>query len=286
MSGRVALVTDSTAMLPADLVAQHDIIVVPLQVMIGKRCYREGVDPEATPGAIAAALRKGTPVSTSRPSPQALLDAYRDAHVRGAEAVVSLHLSGELSGTFESAQLAARDAPLPVRPVDTGQLGMAVGYAVRTVAERLAAGAAAEEAAAAGTDRARRTTSLFYVDTLEYLRRGGRIGAAARLVGSALAVKPLLTVAEGRIVPLEKVRTAARALSRLADLAVEAAGTDRVEVGVAHLASSERAGRLADELSGRVADNLAGTEVVVGEVGAVIGAHAGPGLVGVVVAPR
>ena len=191
-----------------------------------------------------------------------------------------------MSGTFESAQLAARDASLPVRVVDTRQLGMATGFAVLTAAEVLERGGSAEEAAGAALARADATTSLFYVDTLEYLRRGGRIGAAAALLGSALAVKPLLEIVDGRIGPREKVRTAARALSRLEELAVTAAADRQVDVAVAHLANPDRAGVLAEHLGRRLAANLSDREVSVGEVGAVIGAHVGPGMVAVVISPR
>jgi DegV family protein with EDD domain len=200
--------------------------------------------------------------------------------------VLSVHLSGEVSGTFESAQLAARAASLPVLTVDTRQLGMATGYAVLAAADVLDAGRPAEAAAGAALARAGATTSLFYVDTLEYLRRGGRIGAAAALLGSALAVKPLLTVTDGRIRPLEKVRTSSRALARLEELAVAAADDQKVDVAVAHLSAEDRAQELAKRLGTRLEANLEGREVFVGEVGAVIGAHVGPGMVAVVVAPR
>ncbi len=281
---RVAIVTDSTAMVPADVARERGIAVVPLQVVIGARSYDEGSD-EATPETIAAALREWTPVSTSRPSPGVFVEAYRDAAAAGAEQVVSIHLSGEVSGTFESAQLAARESPVPVLTVDTRQLGFATGYAVLAAADVLAEGGTAEAAAAAARERAEGTTSLFYVDTLEYLRRGGRIGTAAALLGSALAVKPLLGVVEGRIAMREKVRTSGRALGRLEELAVEAAGDREVAVAVAHLSAADRAQTLAERLSTRLEGNLAGRAVVLGEVGAVIGAHVGPGMVAVVVAP-
>ncbi|HET6627042.1 MAG TPA: DegV family protein [Nocardioidaceae bacterium] len=286
MPGRVVLVTDSTASLPPELAAKHSIIVVPLQVVIGAKCYDEGVEGGATPETVAEALRAWTPVSTSRPSPAAMLEAYEQAASEGAEEIVSVHLSSEMSGTYESAQLAARDASVPVTPVDSRQLGMATGFAVLTAADVLASGGSAADAAAAAARRARDTTSLFYVDTLEYLRRGGRIGAGAALLGSALSVKPLLGLEDGRIGSREKVRTAARALSRLEELAVEAAGERDVDVAVAHLANPERAELLAGNLRERLCDNLGGRGVEVGEVGAVIGAHVGPGMVAVVVAPR
>lgn len=286
MSRTVALVTDSTAMLPREVVERHGIAVVPLQVVIGARSYDEGVDPDVTPETIAAALREWTPVSTSRPTPAAFLEAYTTAHEGGADEVLSVHLSGEMSGTYESAQLAARDAPLPVRTVDTRQLGLATGFAVLAAAEVLERGGSSEEAAGAALARADGTTSLFYVDTLEYLRRGGRIGAAAALLGSALAVKPLLEIVDGRIATREKVRTSARALGRLEELAVAAAADGQVDVAVAHLANEDRAGVLAEHLGRRLRANLSEREVLVGEVGAVIGAHVGPGMVAVVVSRR
>jgi DegV family protein with EDD domain len=286
MAGRTSIVTDSTALLPPELAEARGIAVMPLQVIIGGRSYDEGRDPAATPEAIAAALREWVPVSTSRPTPQAFLEAYEQAVRAGASEVLSIHLSGDLSGTFESAQLAAREASVPVHTVDSRQLGMATGFAVLAAADVLDAGGSAEQAAAAARTRAQGTSSLFYVDTLEYLRRGGRIGAAAALLGSALAVKPLLTLADGRIASLEKVRTSTRALSRLEELAVAAAGDRQVDVAVAHLANPERAEQLAGALRDRLAANLDGRDVSVGEVGAVIGAHVGPGMVAVVVAPR
>ena len=285
MSRTIALVTDSTASLPPDLAERRDIVVVPLQVVIGARSYDEGVDGGATPETVAAALREWTPVSTSRPTPAAMLQAYKLAANAGASEVVSIHLSGDLSGTFESALLAAREAPIPVTPVDSRQLGMATGFAVLTAADVLDSGGSAAEAAAAARDRADAMTSLFYVDTLEYLRRGGRIGAAAALLGSALSVKPLLTLEDGRVASLEKVRTSGKALSRLEELAAGAAGQKQVDIAVAHLANPERANLLATNLRRRLSENLGSRQIEAGEVGAVIGAHVGPGMVAVVVAP-
>ena len=285
---RVAVVTDSTATLPPDLAAERGITVVPLQVVMGAKAHAEG-SPEAEPAKVAAALREWTPVSTSRPTPAALLEVYRTAATRGAEAVVSVHLSAELSGTYESATLAAKRAPIPVTPVDTRQVGFATGYAALAAADVVDAGGTAEDAAEAARERAAAATSLFYVDTLEYLRRGGRIGPAAALLGGALSMKPLLTVEDGRIETLEKVRTAGRALGRLADLVVAAAressGDGPVQVGVAHLASPQRAGLLAEELAVRLAAQLAGRRVQCAELGAVLAAHVGPGMVAACVAP-
>lgn len=285
-TGSVAVVTDSTASIPAEVAAARGITVVPLQVVIGATSLDEGVEGGATPEMLAEALRQWTPVSTSRPNPEVMLGVYEAVASAGAAEIVSVHLSAELSGTFESAQLAAARAPVPVHTVDSRQVGIGTGFAVVAAADARDAGGSAEEVVSAAKKRAGATTSLFYVDTLEYLRRGGRVGAAAALVGSALAVKPILKVEDGRVGPFEKVRTATRALARLADLAVEAAGESPVDAAVAHLASRDRADQLADVLRERLGGALEDREVHVGEVGAVLGAHVGPGMVAVSVARR
>ena len=277
----VALVTDSTAYLPDEAVARYGIDVVPLSVVVGDRVLAEGI--EVTPGDVADALRRKVQVTTSRPNPEAFAAAYRAAAERGAEGVVSLHLSAELSGTYEAAVLAAEAAEIPVRVVDTRMVAMALGYCVLTAAEVAGNGGGVDEVATAAEKRAGATTGFFYVDTLEYLRRGGRIGAARAMLGSALAVKPLLHLSGGRIEPLEKVRTSSRAIARLEEIAIHRAGAGEVDLAVHHLAAEAGARQLAERLRERVPGLR---ELYVGEVGAVIGAHVGPGLLAVVVSPR
>jgi DegV family protein with EDD domain len=279
----VAIVTDSTAYLPQSVVDAHGIHVVPLHVVIAGTEFSEGVDVSTEE--VAAALRAFKPVSTSRPSPQAFLDVYEKAAADGADAIVSVHISADMSSTVESAHLAAGHAPVPVHVVDSRSLGMAMGYAVVSAAELAASGASAEDVAAQASSRARASTVVFYVDTLEHLRRGGRIGAASALLGSALAIKPILGLSDGSIEPLEKVRTATRALARLEELAAEAcvAAPDGVDVAVHHLDSAARAQTLADRLGERLAGSAA---VSVVELGAVVGAHVGPGTIAVAVSPR
>jgi len=277
----VAIVTDSTAYLPLDLVARQGIRVVPLHVILGGRQFSEGVD--VTTAEVAAALRKFTPVSTSRPSPQAFLDTYEAAAANGADAVVSVHISSDMSGTVESASLAASQSPIPVEVVDSRSMGMAMGYAVLSAAIAAQRGQEAKAVAAIASSRAGAATVIFYVDTLEYLRRGGRIGAASALLGSALAIKPLLALSDGHIQAIEKVRTAFRALSRLEELAIQAAdaaGEPGVDIAVHHLDSQTRARDLVDRLQARVAST---STVVLVELGAVVGAHVGPGTIAVAV---
>ncbi len=280
VSGRVAIVTDSTASLPDDVAESRGVIVVPLQVVVGAQAFDEG--RQATQQTVANALRSFDPVSTSRPPPEAFASAYEEAAAGGATAVVSVHLSAEVSGTYDSAVLAAGQVDVPVIVVDSRQVGLATGFAALSAADASERGAAAEEVAEAARSRAAAASSYFYVDTLEHLRRGGRIGAAAALLGAALAVKPLLTVADGRVEPLEKVRTAGRALARIEELACQAAGDGPVDVAVQHLGAEDRARALAERLRERLP---AAAELWLREVSAVIGAHVGPGMVAVTVAP-
>jgi DegV family protein with EDD domain len=162
-------------------------------------------------------------------------------------------------------------------------VAMALGFCALAAAEVAEGGGTVDEAVAAAEKRAADTSAYFYVDTLDYLRRGGRIGAAQALLGSALAVKPLLQLNGGRIELLEKVRTASKAIARLEEIVAERAGNGQVDIAVHHLAAPERASALADRLHARV-PGLA--DLHVSEVGAVIGAHTGPGLLGAVVSPR
>jgi DegV family protein with EDD domain len=278
----VAVITDSTAYLPDELVEGYGIRVVPLYVVLAGRSGREGRD--IGPDDVARALTaRGQRVSTSRPTPGDFVEAYRQALAAGADQLVSVHLSGELSGTSDAARLAASQiGEHVVTVVDSRAAAMGSGFAVLAAARTAATGADARTVAESARETAAATRTFFVVDTLEHLRRGGRIGAAAAVLGSALAVKPVLHVQDGRVVPLEKVRTSTRALHRLVQRAVEAAGDGDVSIAVHHLAAPERAERLAAELRERLPRLR---ELHVSELGAAIGAHVGPGAVGVVVAP-
>lgn len=276
----MALVTDSTSSLALEQAELAGVTVVPLQVVIDGHSRPE---TEVPPAEVAAALRSGRSVTTSRPGPGSFSAAYAEAARRGATAVVSVHLSAEISGTCAAAERAAAEAPIPVTVLDSRTLAMAAGFAVLAAAAAARDGASAAEVAQVAARRAATSTTFFYVDTLEFLRRGGRIGPAAALLGSALAVKPLLTVADGLIRPHERVRTASRGVARLAELGRSALASAResggaVAVAVHHLDDADGAARLVEELD-------APGEVRVAEVSAVIGVHVGPGMLGVVVSP-
>lgn len=279
----VAVVTDSTAYLPAELAGRHDLTVVPLTVVINGVEGREGVEVSPTDVARALAQRRFR-VATSRPAPEQFALAYRRLFEAGASGVVSVHLSAELSGTVAAATLAAAEFGDRVAVVDSRSTGMGLGFPALAAGAAAAAGAdltGVRRAALVGVDR---TQTFFYVDTLEFLRRGGRINAAEALLGTALSVKPILHVTGGTIVLRDKARTAGRGLARLVDLAVESAGAAEVDIAVHHLAAPGRAAELIDALRVRLGDRLRDRYLT--EVGAVVAAHAGPGLAGVVVHRR
>lgn len=283
----VALVTDSTAILPAAGAGSPrpaDVRVVPLQVVVGGRALSDGL--EVSSGDVAAALSAGRPVTTSRPSPGLFVRTYRELAAAGHTGIVSVHLSAEMSGTADAARLAAAEVAgeVEVRVVDSRTIAVGLGHAVLAGARLARDGAAPAEVARAAARRGFETQTWIYVDTLEHLHRGGRIGTAAAFVGSALAVKPLLQLVDGRLEAIDKVRTSARALTRLEETVVAAAGPMAAPVAAAvhHLAAAERAQVVADRLTARLGE--AGRVEVV-EVGAVIGAHVGPGMIAVVIAP-
>ncbi|TDC83138.1 DegV family protein [Micromonospora sp. KC606] len=279
----VAVVTDSTAYLPPELVSAHRLTVVPLTVVLNGAEGLEGVEILPADATRAFGERRVS-VSTSRPAPEQFARTYRELLAAGADGVVSVHLSAELSGTVEAAELAAAEVGEGVTVVDSRATGMGLGFPVLAAATAATAGAdlaTVRNAAAVAVDR---TNTFFYVDTLEFLRRGGRINAAEALLGTALSVKPIMHMPDGAIVLRDKVRTASRGLARLVDLAVEAAGDAGIDLGVHHFAAPQRAEQLVAALAARFGTRLHDTYV--SEAGAVVAAHAGPGLASVVVHRR
>lgn len=282
MAERVAVVTDSTAYLPEGVAGALGIRIVALRVSIGANTATDGVDVNALD--VANALRDKVAVTTSRPTPSQFATVFQACLDGGATRVVSVHLSAALSGTWESAALAAQDFDHGVvRVVDSRSTAMALGFAVMAAAQRAAEGASAAEVQGTATETVDRTRTLFYVDTLEFLRRSGRVGTAAALLATSLSVKPLLQMVEGRIVPLEKVRTSTKAIARLVQLTAAAAGEGPVDAAVHHLAAAARAEQVATAL--RTAIPRIG-QLYIAELGPVVGAHLGPGVIGTVVVRR
>jgi DegV family protein with EDD domain len=279
MAGYVTVVTDSTACLPTDLAARWGISIVQQQLHVG-----DHLDDEAriAPQTLLNAFADGTPLATSPPDPGAFFWTYQDAVYRGASAVVSIHISGKLSKTTDMAKFGAADSRIPVHVVDAGTAGMSLGYAVLAAARIANAGGNVEAVIGAASRRTAQSVELIHVETLEYLRRGGRIGAAAHLIGTALSVKPLLTVQHGEIVPLARTIGTERALRKLVDTAVDRAGNAPVDIAVEHFGAEKRAQRVLAQLRERV-PNLNQVNLV--GVSAIIAVHVGPGGVGITISP-
>lgn len=282
---RTAVVTDSAAALPAewvrDFAADGRLTVVPMPVMVGAEIYGEGEDDIAE--TIAVALAGGVPVRTSRPSPGQFEQAYRAAQARGFESVVSLHISGELSGTADSARLAAARVGIPVEILDSRTVGMAQGMGVQSAVVAAADGRGAAEVRAFAQERLDRTRVYFYVPSLEQLRRGGRIGAAASLWGTMFSIKPILAVDGGKIVPLEKVRSAARAIARLEEVAAADAlsrAQGEARTAVHHFGNPAEGEQLANRLGVLLPEC---PPAQISALPAVLAAHAGLGVLAVIV---
>lgn len=277
----VAVVTDSSSCLPAAIAAERGITVVPLHVLVDGIDHREGVDE------IPENSASGKPVTTAGASPGELTEVYAAALDRSRGAgVVALHISRGLSSTWEAARQAADQVGPAIRVVDSASAGMGLGFAVLAAADSASGGADLDAVYHDAVSASTTSRCFIVVDRLDHLRRGGRIGAAAALLGTALAMKPVLHISDGTLVLREKTRTSSKALNKLVDAAAAAAdevGDDSgVALAVHHMQCSERAENVAAMLASRIPRS---TSIDVYPFGAVLGAHVGPGAVGVVVAP-
>lgn len=279
----VRVITDSTSYMPADWSVKYGIDVVPVQVIVAGQPYDETEADQAE--RVARALRRFEDVTTSRPAPDRFARAIAQAAQQGARSAVIVTLSAAMSATYDSAVIAAREAVIPVTVVDSRSIAMGLGLAVRAAAIAAQRGEGPEAVAMIAQQVAQACTIVFYVDTLEYLRRGGRIGNARAAVGQALQVKPLLGVQNGEVVELDRVRTATKAMQRMVELAQEAAtNIERPCLVVQNLDASQRARGLVDVLRASLPE-AEGAEFIECPVGGVVGAHVGPGMVAVVVGP-
>ncbi|SEI96400.1 DegV family protein [Demequina mangrovi] len=276
----VAVIADSAASLPAELAARWGIRIVPLQVTAAEESWAEGVD--IGPDEVVARLRAGDDLSTSQPSPDALDAAIAGAVADGAEGVVLLTLSATLSGTCDAARAAAERAGVRVEVVDTRTVAMAMGFAVIAAAQAARAGATVDGAADAARTVAGTARCVFYVETLDHLRRGGRIGPAVATVGRVLGIRPVLEVVDGEVIVASRARSLGRARAALH------ATVDEAVARCAHPAVAVMgvgAGALVDEVAAEIEQrHPEAGPVVTGDVSAVLAAHAGPGTLAAVVA--
>ncbi len=278
MSKPVAVVTDSTASLPADLVAQYNIHVVPLQVIWDGTTYRDGVD--ITPEAFYEKLGTAKTLPTSsQPPAQDFINVFQPLLDAGYD-ILTVVISSKLSGTFNSAQQ-AKDALKAdnIAIVDSLSTGMETGFHALLAARAAAEGASLEECRSLAERAREHSGFLLMVPTLEFLHRGGRIGGASRWFGTMLRIKPILEVRGGRVEPLEKVRTRGKAIQRMADIVAERVGDMRpLRLAAVHTGAEADARKVLAQL----VERLEPDETLFGMVSPVIGTHVGPNGVGLI----
>jgi len=276
----VAIMTDSTSDLAPEAVASAGIRVVPLYVRFGEQEFRAGVDL-TTKQFWDRMLTAGTPIpTTSAPSPGDFRSAFDAAFADGAEAIVCPTIGTKLSATFQSATLAAQALPdREIHVIDTGSTSMSTGIPALMAADMAAAGTPAAEIAAAIRDRLPDVDLSITVDTLEYLKRGGRLSPARAAIGTVLSVKPIITVTDGIVVMAEKPRTRAKARERVIEL-ITARPIERLAVIHTPTSPREEVEAFRDALVSRIPGGIDPAHVSTGLLGASTGPHLGPGLMG------
>ena len=274
---RIALVTDSTADLPTELLAVHDIKVVPLNLHIDEQTFRDQLD--ISTDEFHARLNAAETVSTtSQPGVRAFRDVFREL-ASTHDAIVAILVSSKLSETVGTATVAAEEvaADIPVEIVDSFNVSLGLGFQVLHARELGSTEMGAAEIALRLRANVDAYQLVFFVDTLDYLKRGGRVGTAATLAGSLLKLKPILHIDEGQIVPFERARTRARAIAALDRFARSWPAVNRLGV----LYSSDRAD--AEQFLESLAIELPPDRVVISQIGPVVSAHVGPDVMGVCV---
>jgi len=275
---KFALVTDSTAYIPTELVKKHNITVVPLILVWGDEMFADGVDIQPEQFYSRLKTAKVMP-STSQATPATMQAIFQPLVDQGME-VLAMFISSKLSGTMQSA-IQAREmmgsAGEKVTLVDSQCTSMALGFQVLAAARAMDAGASLSECAAIAEKAHEKAGLFFAVDTLEFLHRGGRIGSAQRFIGSALNLKPILALKEGRVEGVERIRTKGKAQDRILELVAEQVkGKSNIRLAVVHANAPEDAKTLLD----RAKQSINPSEAFVTDLSPVVGTHAGPGTVG------
>ncbi len=276
---RIAILTDSTCDLPADLLDRYGIGVAPQHIILGTTEYLDRVEISSA-DFYAWLGSHSTHPKTSQPTVQDFLSLAEEAARAGAEEAVVIVISDKLSGSVGSAAQAAGEAAIPLHVVNSRSVSMGLGWQVLAAARARDAGASAQTIIDAANTVRRNLQVMFVVDTLEYLHRGGRIGGAARLVGTALQIKPTLYVDHetGRIEPGEKTRTMKRAVERMYKAVFSQLDTGKpLHVAVQHCNAPDQA----EALASRIRDDFRPVELLVGDASIAIGTHGGPGTFGI-----
>lgn len=277
--GNVRVVTDSAADLPPEVTERHGITVVPLTIRFGSDEYRSGIDLSTEEFWRKLRTSSEAP-ATAAPSAGDFSEAYRRLAEDGADGIVSIHLSAALSATYQSATVAAKDAKVPVQVIDSLAVSGACGLHAVHAAEMAAKGVDAQTIAGEITAMRARTHLYGVIDTLEYLRRGGRIGGAQALLGTMLKVKPVISLQDGVVEPVGRVRTRAKALEHLVGLVRQHQGNISA-LKVIHGDAPDL-----DQFLSLLDKIVDVSNEDVWTLGPVVGTHAGPGVVGVVFITR
>jgi DegV family protein with EDD domain len=271
----IKIVTDSTADLPPVLAKELGITVVPLYVRFGDKTYRDGVDITGDEF-YKRLLTDPIHPNTSQPTPQDFTDVYRELSQK-ADGIVSIHISGKLSGTCSSA-LQAKEvvaAECPVEVIDSKTTSMALGLIVMAAVKIANTGTSVKQVAEDVKQVVSSVKLLVLFDTLKYLAKGGRIGKAKSMLGSVLNVKPLLAIKDGEFVPVAQVRSRSKGIDKLFDFAI---GTPNVEdMAVIHSTTSDEA----ESLASRIGTEIKLEQVRIARLGPVLGVHGGPGVLAV-----
>lgn len=277
----IAIVTDSTSDLTLQTAAEQGITVVPLSVIHRDKTYRDGVD--ITPKTFYPMLRGASQLpTTSQPSPAEFEKAYEQA-LGSAREIISIHISGELSATSTSARIAAENVDKEhIHVIDSGFVSYALALQVLEAGNLANQGATVAEVLSSVSRLREKMEFAFTLDTLHYLQKGGRIGKVSALLGTILGIKPVIRIAEGRLEPVGKARSLRLALQSVVDILSKRYGQEKVVVAVGHGAGAEYAAMALDMAVSAL--NVEGTPHSF-EIGPVVGVHAGPGSVGVVVMP-
>jgi DegV family protein with EDD domain len=284
---RVRVVTDSTSDIPEDIARQLDITIVPANIQFADRSFRDGID--LSRDEFYRRLVSGPDLpTTSAPAAGIFAQAYRDVAAQSTasgaplEGIVAVHLASRLSGLFNSARLGAEEVTeTRVHLIDSEQVSIGTGLLAIVAGRAAQAGLGLDEIVAMVEARVRRVRLLALLDTLDYVRRSGRLGAARWLLGTLLNIKPIIEVRHGEVLPpVEMMRTRGRGLERLVELATEIAPFE--ELAVVHA----RAPQLAETLLDHLAALHPRAQIVCGEVGVTIGTYAGPGAVGFICVQR
>lgn len=279
--GKILVITDSSASLPAELVKELDIRVIPLWLIWDEECYLDGVDID--PQSFYQGLKEMKSLPTSTQPAAMEFRTFFDKLRGKCSGIVCVLASSKISGTVESAIAAQEFSPVPTRVVDSLFSAMGQGLIAVQAARAAAAGASLEEVVAIAEKVRDETRMLFVVDTLEYLHKGGRIGGAKRLLGTALNIKPILQFDEGTIQPLSQARTKKKAIVSLLEIAEKHLnGKEMAEAAIVHVDCLAEANKLKADVVSRFGPGL----IHVSDVSPVVGTHVGPGALGLAFYPR